>query len=393
MKLRNLAYLRSVLFLTLLLAVLYKPELHVRAAFALLPLGLYALFHLTLSWLTWKQRIPPDWTLYAALFDVPVIALVIYAIAGVDLNLYIAFFVAIIGGLLMENAVFGFLIALAACAFYGITIAMTPGAFSQAENLLAFALLIVSSFFLTCLSTMVRAKMRGLEQRRQQRLLWDERLREGRRILAEVQNRLKDPLEHVASVAASLQDQGKSGEIKWEIEAIAGQLKRMGRLFDLDKEEKIPLELEAPLERAVFKLQDALKTGGFDVDVQTLPPAVVRGTKEHLAEFFCAVIEDLLRVLPKGGTVVISGALRSVQWWERGEGVKAWLSLQVEGRGGQGEPVAQAAPTGYDVAAAEWILISHGGRMLEKPGQKARRYRLLLPVCEAPKGQPKFAAA
>jgi len=386
MALRYLLYLRAVLGLTLILAVAYCPELHMGLPLSVMVLIFYGLFHASLGWLLHTETIPPDWSLYASLLDVGAITLIIYTTTGLEINLYVAYFVVVIGALLMESLVMSFLVAGVACAFYGVTAVMEPGAVVTVEKLLPFVLLLVSSFFITYLGALVREKRRAVEKQREQRGLWEGRLASNRRLLGELGELLEQPLSKLAAVADGIPDKTKAGEIGWEIEAVRGHLGRIGKILEADKSARAPMELTPSLERAVFRLQKPIHLGEYELDVKEFPRVQILGSKDHVAELFHGVLKDALRRLPAKSELTLSSSVASTQWWERGENVGGWLVIELEGcpgkdsraRGAAGWP----APAGSDIEAAEWILVSHGGRLDRRPepGEMPLRYRMRLPL-------------
>ena len=386
MAFRNLFYIRCVLFLTLLLIVLYSPELRVSLGAAVGLLAVYACLHGALFWSLTREKVPSDWGLYAVPADIFMIAAGIYASSGVEVNLYIAYFVVIIGALLMESLVSGFFIAGIACAFYGVTVAITPEAFKTSDNLLRFVLLTTASFFIAYVSSLVHAKRKALAGEAEKRALWKERLAASRRLLGEVQGHVSEPLERIAVAVKELGGQGKSSDILWELDGIRGQLKRMGGVLGLQKAEPTPLELSAPLERALFKLQEEIAETGCEIDFPPPPPALVNGIKEHLAEFFCGLIKDVLAAAPKKGRIVIATGIKPAPWWERSERLSHWLTVEVSTQGGSGGSSRPGAAAGSGVDDAEWILADHGGRLDSRPapGGSVFGYRVSLPVCGFP---------
>lgn len=386
MELRHLFYLRAVLFLTLLLGVLFSPDLQLSMGLTMVLLFSYGCVHAGLSWLLWHEEIPADWTLHASIFDVILIAAVIYATSGFDINLYVAYFVVIIGALLMTKMVFGFLIAGVACLFYGVTVAIHPEAFSKIENLLPFALLMISSFFITFVSHLFRGKMKAIEDEKDQKALWSERMSACRRVLVEVKDNLQQPLDHILSVSKRMSDEDKASEIRWEVEGIWGHLKEMDTVLGLEKAKKEPLELQAALERAFMKLASDVDEKGVDVDVGELPAVLVRASKDHIAELYRNLIKDLMDELPKGGRINITSRVRPAQWWERGQNVKSWLRVDMTGELPEGAKRAGDKPSGPNGQGSQtdvvgWILSSLGGRLDETPEGSKLRYRFSLPVC------------
>ncbi|MFH2203482.1 MAG: hypothetical protein ABIJ96_10230 [Elusimicrobiota bacterium] len=386
MALRQLFYLRAVLFLTLLLAVLYSPEPRLPQGLSVALLFIYALLHFGLVWSMRRQKIPPDWSLYASLLDIGVITLVIYATSGLDVNLYIAYFVAIIGALLMENLLCGFIVAGIACSFYGITAAFAPEAFSKPEHLLPFAMLIVASFFSTFLSSLIHEKRRALAEAERKQVLWREHLAASRRLFNEVQGTVLKPMDRISTATQGLTGKSKD-DILWEIDGIRGQFKRMGDVFGQVSVVLAPMDIEEALERTIYKLGPAVHEKNYEIDITDVPRVHIAASKEHLATFFYSVFKEIMGAMPAGGKIAMTSEVRAAQWWELGKDLKAWLRIEITGTPMEMEdapPPQKEAATDSGAEGVEWILDSHNGRFDERtaPGAAAPRYALRLPVCD-----------
>lgn len=384
LELRQLFYLRAVILLTLLLSVLYSPELRFAPWIALSVLGALTVSHALLFWMIRRQAVPVDWDLYSSLLDLGVIALVIYAVSGLQLNLYIAYFVVVIGALVMDSLLFGFLIAGVACLFYAVTLAGNTSEFFTPGNLLPFAILIVASFFITYVASLIRDKRRALEREARRRSLWDERMAASRNLLGELGERIQKPLERLDAVSRKLGERGGS-DIAWELDAIRGVLKRMGSVLDVRNAKRESMEIAEPLERAILRLREPIEEGGFQIDCPAPPERDIVGSKEHLTELLYVLLKDIMDGLGNGAKIGIAFRIRQPSWWERGEGVGAWLTMEILGMGKpKPAPAAEgAAPEGRPgIETAEWILASHGGRLESSPSasRPEPRYRFLLPI-------------
>lgn len=386
MVLRNLIYLRLVLFLALLLAILYAQEPRIATGVVLFFLILYGLAHATMRWLQFWRAVPIEWELHTTVLDLLATGMVVYAISGTDITLYVTYFVVIVGSLVMESLAMGFLVAGVSCTLYGLTIAAVPNAFSTPATLLPFALLAVTAFYVTFVSSLIRGRRRAVSEERQRRALWTERLAASRSMLGDIKDSLDAPLSRLASASKTLPDEQKASEILWEIDAIRGQLFRMANILQVDRAQKAPLEIQQPLERAIYRLQAQISESGFDVELGSIPNALVRASKDHMAELFYGLLKDLMGRLPAGARITISGTVRPPQWWERSEAVKGWLSLELaggaNGAGPAPDPAPPAAAEKSGSEAAEWILGSFGGRIDERPqpGGQPPRFRVTFPV-------------
>ncbi len=318
------------------------------------------------------------------LADVLLASLTLYWSQNPQSDLYLAYFIIILGAALLRNLRQCFLVALFATVFYLLS-SWQPqqGLPQEAGFWLRIPFLWVMAFLAGILSQDVQQVHAEDERVYRQRLLDMERLATMGRLAGEMAHRIKGPLTSIQVNAETLLIRSKQPGFPPEAEEIRGEvlhcaeilkgLLRAGRVEDTLLE---PLDLgecvKAALRTAhalMIRQKVRLKMTGLGRRARII------GDKTLLQEAVFALVQNALEAMPRGGTLELSlRPMRKAAWWaESGEALDFFeLSVKDSGQGIDPklmgrifEPFfstkSDRGGTGLGLCAALRILQNHSG--------------------------------
>lgn len=318
------------------------------------------------------------------LTDVVLASLTLYWSQNPRSDLYLAYFIIILGAALLRNLSQCFLVALFATVFYLLS-SWQPqqGLPEEAGFWLRIPFLWVMAFLAGILSQDVQQVHAEDEKAYRQKLLDMERLATMGRLAGEMVHRIKGPLTSIQVNAETMLLRSKqpgspaeAEEIRSEVlhcsEILKGLLKA-GRVEDTKLE---PLDLGECVRAALRTARAVMVRQKVRLKMTGLGRrARIIGDKMLLQEAVSALVQNALEAMPQGGTLELGiHPVRKAAWWaESGESLDFFeLSVRDSGQGIDPklmgrifEPFfstkSDKGGTGLGLCAALRILQNHSG--------------------------------
>ena len=259
------------------------------------------------------------------LADAFLASLTLYWTQDIQSEMYVAYFMIILGAALTRKLSQCFLIAVAASVFYTFS-AYTPGlGFPQDPGFwMRIPFLWIMAFLSAVLSQDAQQAKKETEQAYQEQLLQMERLAALGQLAAEVAHRIKGPLTSILVTADVLGARkgargmaGDLSEIRTEVQHCQEILRSLLNLGRIEETVFQPLDLCEPLRSAVEALRSRLEAQKIRLRLKGLERrAQIIGDRSLLHEAFYAVLQNAVDAMPEGG--VLDACLAPIDkraWW------------------------------------------------------------------------------
>ncbi|OGR88901.1 MAG: hypothetical protein A2992_09525 [Elusimicrobia bacterium RIFCSPLOWO2_01_FULL_59_12] len=387
---------QALLTIVLLLFFLYRRELVMQWPVRLITLSVVMgalLIFLATAPQAWLQRPLVQGTWF--LCDVLLSSITLYWAQQPGSDLYVTYFLVILGTALTENIVHSFLVALVATLLYGYSAASSAqGIPKDPEFWLRLPYLWIFASFTAMLTRDTREKRQAQEDTYKERLFHMERLAALGQISAEVAHRIKAPLTTIrvnAEVLARRHDlppemQGELEQIQQEVDhckSILQKLLDLGRIEEMDRQE---MNLGDSIRSALDTLQPQLTRRRIELRTEGLEKtARATGDSILIAEAMVAVLQNAADAMPEGGTLrVVLREAGKAPWWSFRRTSENFYEIVVEDNGAGIEPAhletifrpffttKTGQGSGLGLSAALRILDKHGGTINASSGGPGR---------------------
>ncbi|MFA5975089.1 MAG: ATP-binding protein [Elusimicrobiota bacterium] len=318
---------QGLLTVILLLFFLYHKELAVESVICWIFLvsglsGLLAFVALApLGWLAQSK-------IQAALFVVDVIisSVILQWAQRPDSDLYLTYFLVILGTALTQNMLQSFIIASLATLLYAYSSLRSSSQITiGTEFWLRIPYLWIVAAFTAMLSRDSNEDRKKMELQHRERLFHMERLVVLGQISAEIAHRIKAPLTtirvnaEVLSYQRDLPAKMKKDlvQIQQEVDhckTILQKLLNLGRIEEIDVQR---MDLRDAIQCALDTVQPQLPRQGIRLNVQGMDtPSIVQGDSVLLAEAIVAVLQNAVEAMPEGGDLELGLYwIRRGKWW------------------------------------------------------------------------------
>ncbi|MBI5245250.1 MAG: hypothetical protein HY922_16430 [Elusimicrobia bacterium] len=338
--------------------------------------------------------------------DAVLASLTLYWTQNPQSDLYLTYFMIILGAALSRKLAQCFLVAVAASVFYVFS-SWTPaqGLARDPAFWLRLPFLWVMAFLAALLSQDAQQIRRESERAFQGQLLQMEKLASLGQMAAEVAHRIKGPLTSILVTAEVLQRRHGARALQSELGDICSEalrcreiLKKLLRIGRIEETVFQQLDLREPVRSAIDSARPQLIRHKIRLRLKGLGrPAQIIGDHSLLHEAVFSILQNAVEAMPKGGRLELR--LRAVgkrAWWSLpGEALDFFELIVADTGGGFGakaqrrlfEPfftTKNRSGSGLGLCAAQRILHNHSGYIeaaSDGPG-KGSRFTISVPRFE-----------
>ncbi|MGC2241199.1 MAG: HAMP domain-containing sensor histidine kinase [Acidimicrobiia bacterium] len=210
-----------------------------------------------------------------------------------------------------------------------------------------------------------------------------------RQFLADTSHDLRTPLSVIRSNVEVVAGDGDAQVEDWkEVGGIVQRnVEKMSHMIDgllatarlqTGKAQAVTLDLAALVREKAAEFASLVSQKGVTMET-VASPAVVQGVEVALDRALTNLIDNALRVAPKGSSIRVGSGL---------EGDWAWLAVQDSGPGLPDEP--DGGRVGLGLSIVEQIAAAHGGTLVDRPGLGGKGVTMIiwLPIDDPENSHP-----